>query len=129
MHKLDSEVKRFARELMITFKTYISELDQLHYDQDMKDFDKVKQMIEIASNMCIFESDVIEKVTKNIKELSYLAVNNPRYHHLESAFEAEPKATGDFIPAEKAIKKLERGAGVYIWNSLLVIFSLHLWFL
>lgn len=132
MQKLDDEVKRFSRELMITFKTYITELDTLHYNQDMKDFDKVKQMVEIGSNMSLFENNVIEKISKNIGELTTLAINNPRYHHLSNAFQAEPVPQGEYIPADKATKKLARASSNYesvtIWSMIgsMMIFMLNL---
>ena len=95
MHHLAERVARLHIEITETFKGYFDELDQIHFNSNLSDYEKVGKFIKIASNISIFENNIVQTLIMEIKDLAMLVENNPRYHHLASAFKREFISLGD----------------------------------
>lgn len=99
--KLQQLVDKFHEEIFDSFNDYFKELNAIHFNEDISDAEKVRKMIQIASELSIFENGVIDDQSKQIMEVARLSLDNPRYDHLAKAFEREFVPPGQGLEAAK----------------------------
>lgn len=114
--KLQELVNKFHDEIFSTFNDYFKELNNIHFNDDISDSEKVRKMIQIASELSIFENNVVDDMSSQIMEVARLSLDNPRYDHLSKAFERE------FIPPGQGVNegKLSREASVTLVKTVVM---------
>lgn len=120
---LEERVNKLHKEITETFKGYFDELDQLHFNDNLDDYAKVGKFIDVANALSIFENNIIQVLVMEIKDLAILAENNPRYHHLASAFKREFISIGD---KEKRAKLMSQSRINQMISFIVVCFGLWL---
>lgn len=116
--KLQQYVNKLHSEIFDTFNDYFKELDNIHFNDKMADSEKVRKMIQIASELAIFENNVLDELTEQIQEVAKLSMDNPRYDHLSKAFIREFTPPGDLVE-----EKLSRESSKIISGMLIMIIS------
>ena len=109
--KLQEFVNKLHSEVFDSFNNYFKELDTIHFNEKMDDSEKVRKMIQIASELSIFENNVLDELTEKIQEVARLSMDNPRYDHLSKAFERE------FVPPGEGVDeghKLSRESARFV---------------
>ena len=125
--KLQELVNQLHREIMVTLSDYFNDLDTIHFNEGLDDGEKVRQMLEIASQIAIFENTNLEDLIKNIQEVAKLASDNPHYDHLYKAYEKEflpPGSEVDENIATQKLSKLSSDTRLNVVSALMLVFSL-----
>lgn len=110
--KLQELVDQLHTEIFETFDDYFKELNNVHFNQDMADSEKVRKMIQTASEISIFENNVVDHLTEQIKEVAKLSLDNPRYDHLSRAFAKEFVPPGEGVEESVKLSRLDKGVGL-----------------
>jgi hypothetical protein len=124
--KLQQLVNKLHEEVFDTFNDYFKELNSVHFNDEISDSEKIRKMVQTASEISIFENSIVDDLSGQIMEVARLSLDNPRYDHLSKAFEKEFHPPGE---VEGGNHKLSRSASTTIYKSfVLSLMSLIIFF-
>jgi hypothetical protein len=115
--KLQELVNKLHEEIFDTFNDYFKELNSVHFNDEISDSEKIRKMVQTASEISIFENSIVDDLSGQIKEVAKLSLDNPRYDHLSKAFEREFHPPGE---VEGGNHKLSREASQSIYSFFIL---------
>lgn len=86
LDRLDQQTQKLWESTYTDLEDQMQELEKIHADAQMTPANKLSRLIECSLKLAIFEKDIVEEGTTQIKGLIALIIDNPKYHHLTQGF-------------------------------------------
>lgn len=88
LERLDAQAEKIWESTYIELEELMQETDRIREDPQMTASNKLSKLIESSFKLAIFQQEIVEDGTYQMKGLVSLIVDNPKYHHLTQGFSA-----------------------------------------
>ena len=86
LERLDKKAEKLWEATYNDLDRLIKNLEHAYQDQHATPANKLSHMIEYSLKLAVFEKEVVDDITNQMKGLIALVTDNPKYHHLTKRY-------------------------------------------